>query len=124
MDGATYRGSALWVAWVRLIRAHGRIRALRLTPCRLRLAPGDPELVDLWMRWSGLDRRRNVPIVAADLSHVRYRVRGGRIVEIWTHRINYAFVLGEWVTHPTTYWLFKASAAMQSVLSRTYLQRK
>jgi hypothetical protein len=115
MDCATYRGSVVWLAWVRLIRDRGRIRRLRLVPCEIRPVPGEPELVDLWMRWSGFDRKRNVPALAADLLHVRFRVRHERIMEIWTHRINYAFMLGGWVCYPATYGLFKASAVLLCV---------
>ena len=106
MDSAEYHGIKMWFRWIHLIRNCGRIRGLRMTPCELQRDPSDPALVNLQMRWSGVDRDRNAPLADGRMCHVRYRIANGKVTEIWTRRINYAFIFGPWVCSPVRYRVF------------------
>jgi len=39
---------------------------------------------------------------------LRYLIRDGRIVAIWTRKSNYEFVFGRWIRYSICYWLFSA----------------
>ncbi len=116
VDIANHRGITLWYKWIHLIRNCGRIRDLRMTPCEVRCDPRDPGLVHLSMRWSGIDRTRRTPVTAPDLYHLRYLVRDGRIVDIWTTKINYVFVFGEWIRYSVCFRLFLGWAILYFAL--------
>jgi hypothetical protein len=46
--------------------------------------------------------------MAAVDGEARYLVRDGRITKIWTHRSNYEFIFGRWISYSVCYWLFAA----------------
>jgi len=112
MDSAEYHGIKTWFRWIHLIRNCGRIRGLRMTPCEVQCDPSDPMFVNLRMRWSGVDRERNASVAEERTCHVRYRIAGGRVIEIWTRRINYAFIFGPWICSPVRYRLFQTWAIL------------
>ena len=97
MDSATYRGLDLWQKWVYLLRNRGRFRELRFLPSELSFDPDDSCIVNLVGVWTGIGRFDDVARQAASPAHFRYRLEGGRIVELWTKKSNYQFVLGKWI---------------------------
>ncbi len=116
VDSSNHRGSTIWYKWIHLIRNCGRVQDLRMTPCEVRGDPQDPGLVHLSMRWSGIDRTRHTPVTAPDVHYLRYLVRDGRIVEIWTRKINYVFIFGGWVRSSVHFRLFQAWALLYFAL--------
>ena len=54
-------------------------------------------IVNLVGVWTGIGRFDDVARQAASPAHFRYRLEGGRIVELWTKKSNYQFVLGKWI---------------------------
>jgi hypothetical protein len=106
MDSAIHRGITIWYKWIYLIRNCGRIWNLRMTPHNVRCDLHDPNLVHLSMSWSGTNRSHRRPATAPDVGALRYLVRDGRIVEIWTHKNNYVFIFGEWIRYSIYYRLF------------------
>jgi|GEM_PF-216005 len=128
MDSAAHSGIAIWLKWIYLIRNCGRIRNLRMTPCRVSHDAQDSSLVRLSICWSGTQRSRRVPISSAQECHLVYRVRDGRISEIWTKKINYTFIFGWWIRYSVLYRLFQLWAALLfaglSLRGRSYLADK
>jgi hypothetical protein len=101
-DAETHRGTALWKRWVHLMRERGRLRALRFEPAAVDVA-GD--VVRVTFRWSG-EARRGRTGRPPTVNTVRYRVRDGSIVEIWTLKANYVDVFGRWIRVAAFYRLF------------------
>jgi hypothetical protein len=118
MDSSTYRGIRIWAVWVRLIRSAGRVRQLQLNPTELLCDPHEPQIVNMRMTWSGIDRRTSKPLPASAPGHVRYRLQQNRIVEIWTHCTNYTFIFGNRVCSPIGYRLIQLHAAWLYLSSR------
>jgi hypothetical protein len=120
MDAIDYRGWDIWFKWIYLIRNCGRIANLRMTPMDIRDDGGNPELVRLAVRWSGVDRRRGQTVQARadDVGLLQYRVKGGRIVEIWTRRTNYRLIFGPWIQNIACYRAFIAWAFLHFATMR------
>jgi flavin-dependent dehydrogenase len=85
LDGITVTGTRTWKTWLTFLRDHPRTPGLELVDATTKLeADGRITLTARW-RSGG---RMSEPVDAA------YRVKDGRIVEIWTKSGNYAFTLG------------------------------
>lgn len=78
-----------WINWVEYLRCCGGVSGLRAefehVECR------SDGTVLLRGRWVG---QRDGSPVSSTLSDVTYRVRGGRIVELWTSPANYTLMFG------------------------------
>lgn len=89
MDGYRFRGINTWANWIRYIRARCRVEDLDLEVHRFETH--EDGTITARGRWKAHENGRPLrskPIWA------RYRVVDGKIVEIWTTRTNYAFMLG------------------------------
>jgi len=106
MDRAVHRGLVLWQKWLYLIRNCGRVRQLRLVTERLSADPADPAIVNLTGRWVGIGRADGVLREASHLSYFRYRLAEGRVVELWTMKVNYDFIIGNWLRSSLCYRLY------------------
>jgi ketosteroid isomerase-like protein len=102
-DAETHRGIGLWKRWVHLMRERGRLRDLRFEPATVEVS-GD--LVRVTFRWSGERRRGRETGRPRTTNTVQYRVKDGRVVEIWTRKANYVDVFGPWIRVTPCYRLF------------------
>lgn len=109
MDRFSTRGTGPWIAWVAFIRSRG-LEALE--PVVDRVVPNADGTVTAAGRFRG--RRGGRPVEGRN-ADATYRVEGGRIVEIWTHRENYELIFGSRVHHP---WRWLLVLAHMSVWSR------
>jgi hypothetical protein len=110
MDSRTYRGIDVWYKWIYLIQNCGRVGDLRMSQCSVYCDARNPSLVHLSARWTGVVRSRQA--VAERDGHARYLIHDGRIKKIWTHRSNYEFIFGRWITNPIGHWLFLACTVL------------
>jgi hypothetical protein len=89
MDGHTFSGIDTWAAWLSYVRTHSRVGPPDLETGRL--VTDEDGTVTAYGRWIG---RENGERVLSGEIWARYRVVDGKVVEIWTHRGNYVFLLG------------------------------
>ena len=116
MDSTGYCGIDVWYKWIHLIRNCGRVADLRMTRCRARCDSRDPSLVYLSARWTGTIRTRRISEIATSDGEACYLIRDGRIKKIWTHKSNYEFIFGRWISYSIFYWLFLAWAFIHFAL--------
>jgi hypothetical protein len=114
MDSACYRGIDIWYKWIHLLKNCGRIRDLRMTQCDVRCDAGEPVIVHLSARWSGAARSRHA--VSTTDGTADYLVQDGRIKTIWTHKSNYEFIFGRWISHPVCFNAFLAWSVLYFAL--------
>jgi hypothetical protein len=103
VDSAVHGGIETWVKWIHLIRNCGRVRELRMVPCLVEPDAQDPSMVNLVMRWTGIRKFDRLPSTTSEAYHLRYRVEGDRITEIWTKKANYVFIFGGWFRFSLVY---------------------
>jgi hypothetical protein len=89
MDGHTFRGIEVWASWLSYIRTHSRVGPPDLETDRL--VTNDDGTISAYGRWKGCVGGE--PALSTEI-WARYRVVQGKIVEIWTTRVNYVFLLG------------------------------
>ena len=89
MDGHTFRGINTWANWLSYIRARSRVGPPDLETDRL--VTNDDGTITAYGRWKG--SKPGEPVLSPEV-WARYRVVDGKIVEIWTTRANYVFLLG------------------------------
>lgn len=89
MDGITFRGINTWANWIRYIQTRDRVTDLDLEVDQF--VTNDDGTITATGRWKGRSQGRQ--IFSRDL-WARYRLQDGVIVEIWTTRTNYEFMLG------------------------------
>jgi hypothetical protein len=89
MDGFTFRGIDTWAKWLSYVRDRSRVGSPDLVTDRLVTHPDGT--VTAYGRWKG---QRGSEAVLSDEVWARYRVVEGKVVEIWTQRENYVFLLG------------------------------
>jgi hypothetical protein len=116
MDSTAYRGIDVWYKWIHLIRNCGRVADLRMTQCRARCDADDPSLVYLSARWTGTIRSQRIPGTATADAEACYQIRDGRITKIWTHKSNYEFIFGRWISYSVCYWFFLAWSVLYFAL--------
>jgi hypothetical protein len=109
MNASAYCGIDVWYKWMHLLRTWGRIGDLRIAEIDAQSDASDPSLVHVSGRWIG--RGRKGMAAARQAAAAQYRVRDGRITEIWTQRSNYEFVFGPWIKYRAGYALILACAA-------------
>lgn len=89
VDDWRFEGINVWANWIRYVRAHGRVTAL--TVLLDELVTNADGTITARGRFTGLrDGRR----VVSESCSARYRLAGGRIVEVWSTRRNYALMCG------------------------------
>lgn len=89
MDGLTFQGISAWQTWLAFIRAHSRVANLTADCDRILTNPD--QTLTVYGRWRG--DYQAAPAVSSEV-WATYRVQDGRVVEIWTTRTNYTFILG------------------------------
>jgi hypothetical protein len=109
MDGYTFRGINTWANWLAYVRTRSLVGPPDLETDRL--VTNDDGTVTAYGRWKG--RRDGEPVLSTEV-WARYRVREGKIVEIWTTRTNYVFVLGP---------LIRTRAGLLLVMLRVFWSR-
>ena len=103
MDEYTVRGTGLWFDWLEFIRAHAK-GDLRVEVDRI-VTESDGRISAFgWLRTA--DGRTQQP------NQATYRVRGGRIIEVWTSRANYEMIFGAKVRHRLTWLLVLVKMAV------------
>jgi ketosteroid isomerase-like protein len=108
MDQFSTRGTGAWAAWVAFIHSRG-VQALE--PVVERMVANPDGTVTAVGRFRG---RRGGQAVEGNDGDATYRVEGGRIVEIWTHRQNYELIFGNRVHHPWRWLLVLAHMSLWS----------
>jgi hypothetical protein len=89
MDGFTFRGINTWANWLRYIRTRSRVADLDLVVDRL--VRNDDGTITAYGNWKAQDQGETI---RSKEVWARYRVVDGKVVEIWTTRTNYIFMLG------------------------------
>jgi len=89
VDGWRFQGINVWANWIRYVRTRGRVTALTVLLDELVTNPDGT--VTARGRFTGM--RGDRQLVSKPCS-ARYRFEHGRIVEIWSTRLNYAFMCG------------------------------
>ncbi|MEY2431183.1 MAG: hypothetical protein QOC92_908, partial [Acidimicrobiaceae bacterium] len=85
LDGLTAHGSKVWQEWLRLLRSRPNMADLELIDTQpYVLGDGRVLLTGRWRAGSS----------SSEEGSATYRVKDGRITEIWTSRTNYDFILG------------------------------
>ena len=93
VDGWRFQGINVWASWMRYLHSRGVRTAPQLLVDAI-VADGDGGVV-VRGRWSSM--RRGHRVLSAP-GEARYRLVGGRIVEMWSTRSNYAAVCGAHLT--------------------------
>ena len=89
VDGWRFQGINVWANWIQYVRTRGRVTGL--TVLLDELVVETDGTVTARGRFSGMRGGRRLiskPCAA------RYRLVDGRIVEVWSTRLNYAFMCG------------------------------
>lgn len=89
MDGFTFRGINTWAKWLSYVRTRSRVGSPDLETDRL--VTNEDGTITAYGRWKG--RKEGEPVLSEEV-WARYRVVDGKVVEVWTHRGNYVFILG------------------------------
>jgi hypothetical protein len=89
MDGLTFQGIGTWQTWLAFLRAHSRIANLTADCDRIETNPN--QTLTVYGRWRGDDQGKPA---SSNEVWATYRVQDGLVVEIWTTRTNYPFILG------------------------------
>lgn len=94
VDGWRFQGINVWANWIQYLRTRGRVAEPTLLLEAVAVET-DASIVARG-RWKGV---RDDRVVISDLCAARYRLAGGRIVEIWSTRRNYALLCGAHVEY-------------------------
>lgn len=89
MDGHTFRGINTWATWLHYIRTRSRVADLDVEVDRL--VSNADGTITAHGRWKA--RQQGKEVFSSEV-WARYRVVDGVVVEIWTTRTNYAFMVG------------------------------
>jgi len=89
MDGHTFYGINTWANWLSYIRTRGRVADLDVEVDRL--VSNVDGTISAHGRWKA--RQQGKEVFSREV-WARYRVVDGVVVEIWTTRTNYAFMVG------------------------------
>lgn len=104
------RGIGTWAAWVEFIRSRG---VDDLEPVVERVTAEPDGRVTVHGRFRG---RKAGRVVEGGEGGATYRIRDGRIVEIWTRRENYELIFGRRALHPLPWLLVLAHMSIRSRL--------
>ncbi|MFN3648158.1 MAG: nuclear transport factor 2 family protein [Armatimonadota bacterium] len=100
MDGHTFYGINTWATWLHYIRTRNRVTDLSVELDRM--VTHSDGTITARGRWKG--RQRGEEIFSSEVA-ARYRVVDGRVVEIWTTRSNYVFMVGPLMQTRPGHWL-------------------
>lgn len=92
MDQYSVRGLQVWIQWVRFINSRGRVGQLDTILESMVVNPDGS--VTASGRWKANYKGK------ATVSHqisATYKIQDGKIVEIWTKRTNYTFIIGSFM---------------------------
>jgi hypothetical protein len=89
MDEHTFYGINTWANWISYLRTRNRVEDPELEVDRL--VSNTDGTITAHGRWKA--RHQGELIFSSEMS-ARYRVVDGIVVEVWTTRTNYAFVVG------------------------------
>lgn len=89
LDQYTAHGLQVWRQWVHFINSRRAVTCLETQLERMAVEPD--ERVTVWGRWQA--KRKGQTVISEGIC-ATYRIHDGRIVEIWTTRTNYTFILG------------------------------
>ena len=89
VDGWRFEGINVWANWILYLHTRGRVDGLTLFVDQV--AVNDDGTVTVRGCWSAMQGERRV---FSKSCSARYRLEHGRIVEIWSTRLNYAFMCG------------------------------
>lgn len=89
MDGHTFHGINAWAVWITYIRTRNRVTDLDVEVERMvGNADGTITAHGRWKAW-----QQGEEVYSRDV-WARYRVVDGVVVELWSTRTNYAFMIG------------------------------
>ena len=111
MDQFTARGPDAWVDWVEFIRSRGVEKVKVVVE---RLETGADGIITAYGGLTAGPEERSLPRGGT----ARYRVKDGRIAEIWTSRSNYEAVFGRKVHRPLSWMLVLLRMAVWRRLPR------
>jgi len=89
MDHFTSRGFETWMLWVHFINTRRRVSQLDIILDSMEANPD--ESITAHGKWQAF--RRGKPAISGRIS-ATYKFDNGKIVEIWTTRTNYTFLVG------------------------------
>lgn len=89
LDQYTVHGRDIWMQWVRFINSRRKVRLLEALLEEIVVNPD--ESVTASGCWKGL---RQGEIIFSHAISATYKIDNGKVVEIWTKRTNYTFMLG------------------------------
>jgi hypothetical protein len=89
MDGHTFTGINTWANWISYIQTRNRVSDLDVMVESMAANP-DGTITAIG-RWKA--RQLGQQVFSKEVS-ARYRVENGVIIEVWTTRTNYAFMVG------------------------------
>jgi hypothetical protein len=89
MDGHTFRGINTWAAWLHYMRIRSRVADFDVQVDEL--VTNADGTISAYGRWKG--QVKGSPVYSPPV-WAHYRVVEGKVVEIWTTRTNYVFMLG------------------------------
>lgn len=116
MDRFTARGADVWTDWVLFLRSRS-VEKLNVVVDRYETG-ADGIITAFGGLTTGSEGTASPRAGTA-----RYRVVGGRIVEIWTSRWNYEIIFGPTVRRPLSWLLVLVRMAMWRRLSRLHAER-
>lgn len=90
MDGVSFRGIQYWKKWVSFLRSRSPFKSLELR-CERKTVEGDKVLV--LARWRGVDPSGEIH--HSDDVVGTFQIQNGQLVEIWSKKSNYTFILGK-----------------------------
>ncbi len=112
MDGKIIgRGRGAWFRWVSFLQ-HNAAAQFSNFGMEIESMEEDGDVVRVRAKWRG---DRNGKTGFSKTGEVAYQIRSGKIVKIWTHRKNYAFIYGEKIA--------ESRAAFWLLLLRLFLRR-
>ena len=105
MDRWTVRGTAVWYDWLDFLRSKTK-RGVTAELDRM-VSNGNGTIT----AYGGL-RPADSPLSSRQEHHAIYRVKDGRIAEVWTTRGNYEMIFGPKVRHPVRWLLVLVEMAI------------
>lgn len=90
-------GFLSWQQWVSFLRHSAKAKGLENLDLRIESIVAEDDIIHAKARWQAM--KDGQLIESSYLACVDYQLSGGKVVTIWTHRANYAFIFGPWVTN-------------------------
>ena len=90
-------GFLLWLQWVRFLRHSAKAKGLEDLDLSIESLVAEDDIIHAKARWQAM--KDGNFIESNYLACVDYQLSASKVVTIWTHRANYAFIFGPWVTN-------------------------